>query len=225
MQDILTIIRKEFWQLEISKKRIFIVIIFILLPVVGISYNVFITDERALLPINSIAIFLSILIAISLSSQLSLNTILDEKKTKTLESLLATNISKFAIIIGKVMPPVIISTAISILSLLLLKIYSLIILNQNNISINYSISLFYIIFILSYFSSCITVLMTILITDEKIIPVISNVPLYLIIFVLIKYGGQISLNLTYIVITLFICIIVTWIATITINRVTLITKI
>jgi ABC-type Na+ efflux pump permease subunit len=211
---------KELWELEYSKKNIIILIIFIILPVILIYYFKSTNSSRSILPLDKLYLFIPLILSTGLSSQLSIDSILLEKKTKTIETLFSSNLSKIGIIVGKILLPSLVSFISAILSFLILVI--IIPPNINILNHNISIIIFPLVF--AYLSSCVTILTSILIQDEKFIQLVAIIPIALMLFFIIKLN-YFENGIKVLALFILLCVLLTILTNILIKRVKLITKI
>jgi len=79
MQDVFTIIRKEWWELRHSARRLYWLLAFIALPALLLWGD----TSRSLVPVDFLWTILPMLMAMSTSGQIVLDSIMGEKKAKT----------------------------------------------------------------------------------------------------------------------------------------------
>lgn len=212
MKDMITVARKEFWELKHSTKSLLW-----LLASVGLVAAVLVISgdgKRSLVPIDYLYIGFPILIALQASAQIVFDSLLSEKKTKTLEVLLSTNISSMAIVMGKIIPAIIVAyllSQISLLGLLMLSILDL----QHVIS---SAFFFFLAPLLAaYLASCVVIITTIVIPDEKVAPTVSTL-IMVTPFLLLARSGF-TLDTTNVILVVFGIVLFSGLLTWTASRV------
>lgn len=104
MRDVITIVLKEFWELRHSLRHLYWMVIWLAL----LAFIAFGDTSKSILPTTVVLAFFPSMTAMAGSGQIALDSVLSEKKTKTLEVLLSTKIPTLAIVIGKTIPPTII---------------------------------------------------------------------------------------------------------------------
>ncbi|MCA9940184.1 MAG: hypothetical protein KC418_16195 [Anaerolineales bacterium] len=221
--DIITVTRKEVWELRHSMRHLYWLLVWLLMPVFLVYGN----TSRSLVPISSLYLFLPSLLALMTSGQIVLDTILGEKKAKTLEVLLSTGISPVAIIIGKMIPAIVIGYTLSQLGLLGLNAFSLLDGLPTTLATNW----FLIINPLTaaYLASCVVIMTTILIPDERISPTVAM----LLVLIPLVFLGYLYNHMVWSVLNMFLlsigvilfCGLLTWFAATTIKRIPLFTQI
>lgn len=223
IKDITNVTRKEFWELKHSVRHLYWLLAWILLPVL----LVFGDTSRSLVPVSFLFLFLPSLLALIISGQIVLDTILGEKKAKTLEVLLSTHMSPTAIIMGKIIPAIIIGYALSQIGLLGLNMFSLL----DGLPEALSTKWFLIInpLVTAYLTSCLAVMTTILVPDEKIAPTVATLLSFIPLFLLGYLNSHMVWSLTNIGLlsigVILFCGLLTWLASLTIKRIPLFTQI
>ena len=219
--DIQTIAHKEILEIRSSGMKLLTLLLFLSPSIILVLSS----GEKSIFPIN-----LSILIALFLTAVLSsgyitLDTIMGEKRSKMLDILLASGISKFSIIIGKAIPSCNISTMLTLLSLFIMK------LGLSDAKFDVNILIIISLFLASYFSACTTVAFTILIGDEKLTPVVGSVGLIGVIALFGYILNKLNINFDIkgsiiILIVLFsFSILITIIAAYLLKKISIISKI
>lgn len=127
MNIILAIAKKEIYELIYSKKTFLLLFIGCSIPALALSLQ----DNNYLFPPEISAIIFTAAIAYFASIQFLLYSIIDEKKQNTLEVLLAYDIKKIHIVLGKVLPASVISLIFSLITFMEIKIVSNLYLNLN----------------------------------------------------------------------------------------------
>lgn len=173
IKDIMVMVVKEFNDYEKSIKK-FLILLFFMFPILVAVISKF---SHSLLSLDISVIYIYLLVPILVTMQIVYDSIISEKKSKTFDILLSSGISKSAIIIGKAIPACLISYIFSIISLVVLK-FGL----ANIISIEITIFMFIIPIFISYFASCITMILSILVSDDKVAPMINAICSTAIVF-------------------------------------------
>jgi len=219
MRDILTIVLKEIWELKHSIKKLYLLFILFLLPIIFIFDN-----SRSLIPISLFPLFFVCIIAVGTSGQIAYNAILGEKRSKTLEVLLSTGIAPYTIIIGKIIPATTIGYILSVLAYIVIFIIASFSKTFPLLNINWFLLI--IPFFLSYFAGGISIAVTIWAPDEKIAPMIGTLIIFSSLGIL-WYINSIFIVSNFIIFMflIFSCALITWLAAISLKRIPLITKI
>lgn len=219
MRDILTIVLKEIWELKYSIKKLYLLFILFLLPIIFIFDN-----SRSFIPASLFPLVFVCIIAIGTSGQIAYNAILEEKRSKTLEVLLSTNMAPYSIIIGKIIPGTAIGYILSILAYIVISIVAL--FSETFGLLNVNRFLLIIPFFLSYFAGGISITVTIWVPDEKIAPLIGTLIIFSFLGIL-WYINSIFIvsNFIIFIFLIFLCALTTWLAVISLKRIPLITKI
>lgn len=199
LYDIGTIIKKEYWGIKRGVKNLVLCFLLVLIMPLIIKLH----SERSILPLNIFFVLIPILVSLGTSGQLSMYTIWEEKKGNTLEFLLSTRISKYAIILGKALFPTLLGYILSLLSILALKIISCSIFELYKESLN--IFYFIILFFITFIASLITIFIQIFMEGEKFTPSISIIILSFLLFLLWYLYFKLCI-LSYFII--LICIII-----------------
>ena len=217
-EDVSTIIIKEYQEMQYSKKRMILLIVAVLMPLVF-----FIDPSNSLFSMDMLLILIPLMVSVTISSQLALYTILEEKSNKTLEVLLSLRISKLSIILGK--------TAIStifgfILSIISFTFMWFILTYVKVIYFNFTFAFLIMSLLICHISSNIAILSTLLFTDIKIVPTISTIFMFLFLILISALLSILKLNYISIFTILIIFSIIVVYANVYIlsNKVSLITK-
>ena len=173
MSEIFIIVKKEFWEWRYSLKRMAMLGFLFLFPIM--AYN---SEGTMFVDASSVAGVALILTAITSVSFLTSESLLSEKKSKTMEVLMATRLSSFSIIIGKIIPGLIMA---QILSLFFLIIFF--IMNKMSIT-DISVILIINFLFFTFTAGLITFIITLLVPDEKMLNMISIFVLILILGIL-----------------------------------------
>lgn len=184
MRDVITVTRKEFWELKHSAKNLLWLLASVGLVAAGIAISG--NGTRSLVPVNFIYIGFPILIALQTSGQIVLDSLLSEKKTKTLEVLLSTNMPSMAIVMGKIIPAIVVAYLLSQVSLLGLLAFSILDLQ---LVISSTAWVFFLAPLLAaYLASCVSIITVILIPDEKVAPTVGALILIAPLVLLARSG-------------------------------------
>lgn len=218
MRDILTIVLKEIWELKYSIKKLYLLFVLFLLPILFIFDN-----SRSLIPASLFPLVFVYIIAIGTSGQIAYNTILGEKTSKTLEVLLSTNIAPYTIIIGKTIPGAVIGYILSVLAYIVIFIIASFSKTFQPLNINWFLLI--IPFFLSYFAGGISIAVTIWVPDEKIAPLIGTLIIFSFLGILWYINSIFISNFIVFMFLIFLCVLTTWLAAISLKRIPLITKI
>ena len=221
MEDVITVIRKEIWELRYSAKNLYWLLLVFVLPIVLPRMD----TSRSLVSITIIIALLPSIVAMALSGHIIFDSILGEKKAKTLEILLSTKMSKIAIVLGKAIPAIGVGYILSQLSLLgfiLFPIPDLPFVTSSTAWLVFGFPL-----LVSYAAACLGMVTAILVPDEKIAPTVATLiliaPLLLLgrVSNLIFSPASIGLIIT---IAVLLCGIITWLASLALEKIPLITK-
>jgi ABC-type Na+ efflux pump permease subunit len=212
--DIVTIALKEILEIRSSGKKLILFLVY-LIPAFVISYS---NGYESLLPMNLTPYYVLGIISAGSAVQLVFDSILSEKKSKTLDVLLASGITKLSIVVGKIIPSCVISFIFTIISMFIIKYNS-----TFNLKINVLLLLDFVL--VAYLSACITIALTIIVSDEKIAPafvIFTTVG----IFVAIGYGlNKLKLPFNSIgLLFLLLCIIITFLTIQLLKKVNIITR-
>lgn len=221
MEDVITVIRKEFWELRHSGKNLYWLLVVLVAPIIFPRMDA----SRSLVPVTIIFALLPSLVALGSSGHIVFVSILGEKKAKTLEILLSTNMSTLAIVVGKIIPAIGVGYILSQISFLGFLIFPT--LDQPLVNSSTAWLLFGFPLLVSYAAACLSMITTVLVPDEKTAPMVA----VLITFAPLVLLGRAS-NLTFspasigliIAITVLLCGVVTWLASLALERIPLITK-
>lgn len=178
MNDILTMIHKEFLEIHFTLHHLAAAILCCGLPVLVLFGT---SESLSLLPLDILP-YVMIILTGFVGTQIVHDSILGEKKAKTLEMLLSTRLSSYAIVIGKAIPGVVFGCGISALSYILFVVLPLITQQSMYSTLTPLILLFNLP--LAYLASCDCIVTTLLIPDEKTSPIIG-----LAVMVLLFYLG------------------------------------
>jgi len=182
VSDVVTMTRKEVWEFRYSSRNM----LWFLALLAGFSI-IFISGDtaRGLMSIGMFAQVTPALIALGIAGQMSLDSILGEKKAGTLELLLSTRLSLFAIVVAKTLLPVMIGYVLSQLIAVALILFSLIVFTPTSIWLAIILP-----FLVAYLTSCFTIAMTILVRDEKMTPIFGGLLIMIPLLLLARYGSS-----------------------------------
>lgn len=222
MRDITTIVLKEFWELRHSLRHFYWMIVWLAV----LAFIAFGNTSRSILPTTVLLTLFPSMIALAGSGQIALDSILSEKKTKTLEVLLSTKIPTLAIVIGKIIPPTIIGYLLSLLSVIFLVSLPLV---GTSFSITpetvWLISAYPLL--ISYLASCISIVTTIIVPDEKVAPMIGTLIIITPLIILSRLGvfslSTIAIT-TFIVVSILFSGLMTWFAAFILGKTPMFTK-
>lgn len=222
MKDIVTVVLKEFWELRHSLRHLYWMVVWLAL----LAFIAFGDTSKSILPTTTILAFFPSMIAMAGSGQIALDSILSEKKSKTLEVLLSTRISTLAIVMGKIIPPTIIGYLFSLLAVGFLVSLTLV---GTSFSITPEIA--WLIFayppLISYLASCISIVTTIIVPDEKVAPMIGTLVIITPLIILSRLG-VFSLStiavITFIAGSILFSGLMTWFASFILGKTPLFTK-
>ena len=223
MSDVLTMIRKEFLEIRFSLKYLIG-----LVGVCGLPLLVLYDRSRSLLPLDILPAAMVILSGF-VGLQTVYDSILGEKKAKTLEMLLSTRLPSHAIVIGKATPGAVFGCALSVLSYVLFVVLPFV----TQVSIESPLTPLVLLFALpiSYLASCGCIMTTLLIPDEKASPLIALAAMLLLLYggwkmsqVLLPRFGTDATITTIAVLLVLLCIASTMLAAGLLRKVHLFTK-
>lgn len=121
LDNVICVFIKEWWQVATNKKLFFTTLgVSSIMPLI-IAFK----GENSLLPIEYLRMILPIAASFLASQNIMQTIIIDEINFKTLDILVTSQLSKFSIIIGKVLLGVVFGVSSTIISLILLYIASL----------------------------------------------------------------------------------------------------
>lgn len=159
IKDTFTVMKKEFLELRTSIIHLLPMIVLILLPVVAIAMNV--GGLRApLIPKEMIVFLAPCILGGSIAYELTQNNIAHERRERTLDILLVSDISRYSIVIGKAMPGVIVGSILTISMNMVLCL-------NNDYRLITEISNLLLTPFLIYLIDQISILVSIMIKDEK----------------------------------------------------------
>jgi ABC-type Na+ efflux pump permease subunit len=219
MSDMSTVICKELWELKHSSRHLYWMLTWLGLVAILMWGD----HSRSLLPIASIYALIPIFVASGVGGQIVFDSILGEKKAKTLEVLLSTRISTTAIVIGKIAPGVGIGYVLSQLVALGLIAYSIPATTPATIWLMVIVPI-----LAAYIASSLTIMMTILVPDEKVAPMMAMLILTVPLVLLLRLSGLILSPVSIALITtgaILLCGCMTWLAALALKRIPLITKV
>jgi ABC-type Na+ efflux pump permease subunit len=173
MSEIFIIVRKEFWEWRYSLKRMAMLGVVFLFPIM-----VYHSEGTMFVDASSVAGVALILTSIGAVGFLTSESLLSEKKSKTMEVLMSTRLSTFSIIIGKIIPGLIIGLILSLSFLIIFFI-----MNKMSIMEISMISIINFLFF-TFMAGLITFIITLLVPDEKMFNMISIFVLILILGIL-----------------------------------------
>ncbi len=218
VSDVVTMTRKEVWELRYSSRNL----LWFLALLAGLSV-IFISGDsaRGLMSIGVFAQVTPALIAFGIAGQMSLDSILGEKKAGTLEVLLSTRLSSLAIVVAKTLIPVMIGYIFSQLIAVALALFSFIVFTSTTIWLAIILPLF-----VTYLASCITIAMTIVVRDEKMTPIFGGLLLLIPLLLLARYGSS-TLSPMIIglgtLLAILLCVGASWLAAFLLKHVPLVT--
>lgn len=222
--DILLITKKETLELAYSAKRLLVLLALLVIPI-----GFIVSNTPGVLPFETAIYGLPLLLCIGGAGQISYDSILSEKRSKTLDILLSSGISKIALIVGKAVPPVVISYILGIMSVFIIEVGS-----KSSVYV-FDLKTFIILFILpaivGYFVSCFSLVITILITDEKVSPMIGSTTSIAFFGALYYLFNKLNIQINVVTIVfmfllaLIICIGITYLAVLLLKKISIITKI
>jgi ABC-type Na+ efflux pump permease subunit len=189
MKNIFIIVKKEFWELKYSLKRLAMLGFVFLLP-----FFAYKSEGSEFIKTSSIPGFVIILAAIGCISHLTAESILSEKKDKTMELLLSTRLSPLSLVVGKIIPGFIIGSFLAFIILIILVIINMMNLNDLSLILIVNFLLF------TFASGLITYIITLFIPDEKVYSLIAIFVLLLIIG-LLKLLVVLNLSLYFLITT------------------------
>jgi ABC-type Na+ efflux pump permease subunit len=219
MSEMSTVICKELWELKHSSRHLYWMLTWVGLVAILMWGD----HSRSLLPIASIYASIPIFVALGVGGQIVFDSILGEKKAKTLEVLLSTRISTTTIVIGKTAPAVGIGYVLSQLVALGLIVYS--------IPTPTLATIWFMVIapiLAAYIASSLTIMMTILVPDEKVAPMIAMLILTVPLVLLLRLSGLILSPVSIGLITIgaiLLCACITWLAALALKRIPLITRV
>ena len=123
MSELFIVIRKEFWEWRYSLKKLAMLGVIFLFPL--IAYK---SEGTIFVAASSVGGVVIILAAVVSTSYITSESILAEKKNKTMEFLLSTRLSHFSIVIGKIIPGLIIGSILAIIIFIIFSMTSMLIL-------------------------------------------------------------------------------------------------
>jgi hypothetical protein len=222
MRDIATIVLKEFWEIRHSLRHLYWMVIWLAL----LAFIAFGDTSKSILPATVILAFCPSMIAMAGSGQVALDSVLSEKKSKTLEVLLSTKIPTLAIVIGKIIPPTIIGYLFSLLAVGFLVSLPLV-----GTSFSITPETAWLIFayplLISYLASCISIVTTIIVPDEKVAPMIGTLIIITPLIILSRLGvfslSMIAIT-TFIVGSILFSGLMTWFASFILGKTLMFTK-
>lgn len=173
MSEILIIVKKEFWEWRYSLKRMAMLGVVFLFPI--IAYQ---SEGSMFVAAPSVASVLVILSSIGGVSFVTSESLLSEKKSKTMEVLMSTRLSPFSIIIGKIIPGLIIGSILTLSILIIFFIMNLMSITEIGVILIINFLFF------TLMAGLITFIVTLLVPDEKMFNMISIFVLILILGVL-----------------------------------------
>ena len=173
MNEIFTIVKKEFWEWRYSLKRMAMLGVVFLFPI--IAYK---PKGSIFLNASSVAGLALILAAIGGVSFVTSESLLSEKKSKTMEVLMSTRLSPFAIIIGKIIPGLIMGLILSLSFLIIF--FAMNKMSMMDISVISIINFL----LFTFMAGLITFIITLFVPDEKMFNMISIFVLILILGIL-----------------------------------------
>ena len=222
MRDIGTIALKEFWELRHSLRHIYWMVVWLAI----LAFIAFSDTSKSILPTTALLAFSPSMVALAGSGQIALDSVLSEKKTKTLEVLLSTKIPTLAIVIGKIISPTIIGYFFSLLAVGFLMLLPLM-----GASFSITPATAWLIFayplLISSLASCISIVTTIIIPDEKVAPIIGTLILITPLIILIRLGVfslATTAIISFILGSILFSGLVTWFASYVLGKTPMFTK-
>lgn len=222
MRDVITILLKEFWELRYSLRHLYWMVIWLAL----LAFIAFGDTSKSILPTTVIVAFFPSMIALAGSGQIALDSVLGEKKAKTLEVLLSTKIPTLAIVIGKIIPPTIIGYLLSLISVIFLMSLPFAGVRFTITSNTVWLILVYPL-LTSYLASCISIVTTIIVPDEKVAPMIGTLIIITPLIILSRFGVfSLSPNsiMTFILGSILFSGLMTWFASFILEKIPMFTK-
>lgn len=219
VSDIVTMTLKEVWELRHSRRNM----LWFLALLVGFSFILMRGEGTyALLTKQMFASITPAAIAMGVAGQMSLDSILGEKKAGTLELLLSTRLSLLAIVVAKTLLPVMIGYVLSQLIAVALMLFSLIVFMPTTIWLAIILPFF-----VACFASCFTIAMTIVIHDERMTPIFGGLLIMIPLLLLARYSSS-TLSPMIIglgtVLVLLLCVGVSGLTMFMLKRVPLVTE-
>ena len=154
--EAIIILHKELLELKSLGKRLISLLVF-LTPSIFLAFG---QGEGSLFPLNISIYLVLFLTTILTSGYLISDTILSEKRSKMLDVLLVSSISKTAIVIGKVILSCIVSSISIFLSILIIK---------TALIVSFNLLIIVPLLLTSYFSACCTMCLSMILSDEKLV--------------------------------------------------------
>lgn len=189
MKDILTVVKKEFWELRYSFKRLAILGVVFIFPFM--AYN---AKGSIFLSAPYVPLFMVLLTAVGGIGHITSDSILSEKKSKTFEVLLSTRLSPLSLVIGKIIPGFIVGLFLALIILLILIVFKMININEISFILVVNTLLF------TFSAGLIFYITTLCIPDEKVVQM-SAVLVLILILGLLKILFMLNLNLYYAITT------------------------
>lgn len=197
MNYLKTIILKELWEIKYSIRKLLLLLLLCLIPLILIYPSNF-----AIIPRSYGPYILPAVVAFVISGQLAMSSLLNEKRTKTLEIILSSYIPKYAVIFGKIIPCTIIGFLYYIISLICLSGAAIFFNTIPNFTINLTNIFFSLI--MSYLGCSIFILTTLYFKDDKVIPQISFIFIGVIGYLFYLFNKQITIDMKLAIIILII---------------------
>ncbi len=222
MRDIETIVLKELWELRHSIRHLYWMVVWLAL----LAFIAFGGTGKSILPLTVVLAYFPSMIALAGSGQIALDSVLGEKKSKTLEILLSTKISTLAIVIGKIIPPTVIGYLFS-----LLGVGFLMSLPLAGTSFSITPGTAWLIFVYplltSYLASCISIVSTIIVPDEKVAPMIGTIVIITPLIILSRlsvFSLSTMFIITFIIGSILFSGLMTWLASFLLGKTPMFTK-
>lgn len=188
---LLLLITKEIIE-TISNKRKLWPFILTLIPIFMFFYT---KGSESLFAIGTTVYTIPILIIVIISMQISSTSILNEKNTKMLDIILAMKTPPIIIVFAKNLFSSIFAICIGFSTVLLMKISSIIVFKEDLLGLNIHYIVF--LFMISYFASIITFLVSVIIRELSVIPIISSILVIITIFGMYKFLTFYNINIFF----------------------------
>lgn len=198
MNTFKAILYKEIVELKSDYKKLIVFFPFLILPII-----IFTVNGEPLIPMTEIGMlnFTFYITTMAITSQLSVNLFIKEKKVGTLEFILKSKIDKYFFILSKIIIPIAIGLLFVFISLF---IFFISVKLNIVIDFSYKISFEFLIccMLLSILSAEISFISAIIIKDERMIPWLSLLIMFLIVsifaFIVLKLNlYSLVFNISY----------------------------
>lgn len=193
LDNVICVFIKEWWQVTTNKKLIFTTLgVSSIMPLV-IAFK----GENSLLPIEYLRLILPIVASFLASNNIMQTIIIDEINFKTLDVLVTSQLSKFSIIIGKMLLGVVFGVGSTIVALILLYIASFF---SPYLADYQFISMFNIIasMEIASFASLISIMVALIARDIKTMTILNMVVAFSAIFIIYKLTASFAFSMAQI---------------------------